>query len=558
MNVATEPRPLSGRLPMLRGGRVYIWMALFSLAIGALTLLYASTPSYDPWSWLVWGHEVLHGGFHISGGSSWKPLPVIFTTVFGLFGSAQPNLWLIVARAGALLTVLMTCKLTVRVVWGLTLRARNGIGISGLPWMERIAAITPALLAFCIAAVGTGLSRGYPGNMLLGYSEGVMVSCLLIAAERAWDGHHRQAFALGIVGALDRPEFWIIWGPYGLWLMWKDRRAWPLVVGLAVLMLALWLVPQKLGGGTIKGIITHPQHNHSTNSAVNSSFPFWHELRRFVFPLVLTRVEIAAGIQIVLTAGLVWRIRRQGSSWIDAMRVHGAAVGAALAGLVGYAWWFLIALETEVGFAGNPRYAVLGTSLIYVSGAAAYGWGCLGLAQLAGATLVRVKPLQRLLHSPGWSVRVAISTIFMTLVFIFVPSWFTNRLPTIPSIRVSLQYQAELRERVADQIRNAGGANRILTCGGPTNIVMTNDFQVPMVAWYLGVPIKRVESTPPPTRKIKGDGPNVMFQDAASPPALQFPSPQQIAGWEKGGAKYTVTSDPPVTLYLDCSPHGNK
>ncbi len=77
-----------------------MWLTLLALALGALSLLFPSTPSYDPYSWLIWGREIFHGQLHIAGGSSWKPLPVIFTTVFALFGSAQPNLWLVVARAG--------------------------------------------------------------------------------------------------------------------------------------------------------------------------------------------------------------------------------------------------------------------------------------------------------------------------------------------------------------------------------------------------------------------------------------------------------------------------
>ena len=39
----------------------------------------------------------------VSGGPSWKPLPFVFTTVWGLFGSAAPTLWVITARAGGLL-----------------------------------------------------------------------------------------------------------------------------------------------------------------------------------------------------------------------------------------------------------------------------------------------------------------------------------------------------------------------------------------------------------------------------------------------------------------------
>ena len=64
-----------------------------------------TVPSYDPWSWIVWGREVFdpHLSFIVNGGPSWKPLPMIFTTIYGLFGGAAPTLWVITARVGGLL-----------------------------------------------------------------------------------------------------------------------------------------------------------------------------------------------------------------------------------------------------------------------------------------------------------------------------------------------------------------------------------------------------------------------------------------------------------------------
>src|SRR4051812_49941891 len=43
-------------------------------------------------------------------GSSWKPLPVLFTTPFSVFGDAAPQLWVLVVRAGALLAVLFSFR----------------------------------------------------------------------------------------------------------------------------------------------------------------------------------------------------------------------------------------------------------------------------------------------------------------------------------------------------------------------------------------------------------------------------------------------------------------
>ena len=34
-------------------------------------------PVYDPWAWLIWGRELLHGGLETAAGPSWKPLPVL-------------------------------------------------------------------------------------------------------------------------------------------------------------------------------------------------------------------------------------------------------------------------------------------------------------------------------------------------------------------------------------------------------------------------------------------------------------------------------------------------
>src|ERR1700758_3664872 len=100
----------------MSGWRLYLGLGGGALVIAALSLLIPSTPSYDPWAWLGWGHEIIHFDRHPPGGPSWKPLPMLFTTVFALFGKAQPDLWLVVARAGAVMAVAMVFK----VAWRLT------------------------------------------------------------------------------------------------------------------------------------------------------------------------------------------------------------------------------------------------------------------------------------------------------------------------------------------------------------------------------------------------------------------------------------------------------
>src|SRR6185503_4622828 len=67
-------------------------IAAVSLALGLLSLLAPTTPTYDPWAWLIWGREVAHLDLDTQYGPSWKPLPVLLTTPFALVPGAAPAL----------------------------------------------------------------------------------------------------------------------------------------------------------------------------------------------------------------------------------------------------------------------------------------------------------------------------------------------------------------------------------------------------------------------------------------------------------------------------------
>src|SRR3712207_5758396 len=96
---------LEPRTELLRRGlsrRVSLPLAIVvgSLVLGAVSLLLPSTPTYDPWAWIIWGREITELDLDTVDGPSWKPLPVMFTTLFALAGDdAAPELWLVIARA---------------------------------------------------------------------------------------------------------------------------------------------------------------------------------------------------------------------------------------------------------------------------------------------------------------------------------------------------------------------------------------------------------------------------------------------------------------------------
>src|SRR5213592_1052397 len=64
-----------------------MWLVLAGcLAVAAPTLILPTTPTYDPWAWILWGREIAHLDLVTNGGPSWKPLPILFTTPFSVFG----------------------------------------------------------------------------------------------------------------------------------------------------------------------------------------------------------------------------------------------------------------------------------------------------------------------------------------------------------------------------------------------------------------------------------------------------------------------------------------
>ena len=112
------------------------------LAISALTLIYPSTPTYDPWAWILWGREIAHLDLVTEGGPSWKPFPIFFTVPFSFFGQdLAPYLWLWVARAGGLFGCVMAYRVAYRLERRPHLRgARRGLGVRGAPVLEQVRA----------------------------------------------------------------------------------------------------------------------------------------------------------------------------------------------------------------------------------------------------------------------------------------------------------------------------------------------------------------------------------------------------------------------------------
>ena len=537
-DVTARARALAGRLT---GWRLYLSLGAGALAIAALSLLIPSTPSYDPWAWLVWGHEIIHFDLHTTGGPSWKPLPMLFTTLFALFGKAQPDLWLVVARAGAMMAVAMVFKLA----WRLTRDLVAGLAEPDRAsrWLGLIA----PLLAGAIAAGSLVNSGGFISDNALGYSEGFATALALIAIDRYLDGAPRQAFVVGFFAALDRPELWFFWGPYGLYLFWRDPGARKLVVGLFALIPVLWFLPELWGSGHLLRGVTRAQHPRS-NSAAFAKCPVCRVFTKEAWPTVLNRVKIPGIIALFVAAFGLWRTR---ASWwrhsgpVDrAIRARAWLLGLGLFGLV---WWLGIAFETQAGFSGNNRYLVLGTAPVAIAGGVAWGWFSRSIAAWICALAKRAGPGLRRLTAATFAIPVG--TVVAVALFLAVPPWIGTNIISLPRTHHALVYQAHLRDDLTAAVNKAGGTQALLSCGP----VMTEGFQVPMVAWTLGVRTLGVEAEP--TRLAGPPWPNVILQTRAQSKSTLLPTPAQIRAWERDGAHYTLVAHVRTfRLFSTCAP----
>jgi hypothetical protein len=407
-----------------RIARPWRLLVLACLAVAALSLLGPAQPTYDPWAWIVWGRETLHLDLVTTDGPSWKPLPWLFTTPFALFGSAAPQLWLVVARAGGLLSIAMAYRLASR--------------LSG-----RVAGV--------IAGGALFLSQEYVRNTARGNSEGILVAVCLWAVERHLDGRRRDAFALLFAAALLRPEVWPFWGLYGLWLVlgaWRERPPWralALLAGSGVALAVLWFAPEYLGSGDLLRAASRARQPNP-DSAAYAAHPFLEVFRRAQY--ILTAPVYLGAVLAVLGAGLGWTRSRRAS----ALRLALAAVATVL--------MVAVAAMTQAGFAGNLRYVVLPASVVCVLSGVGWADALRGLARRRGAVVAAVVAVVVVAWSAHW-VR---------------GQW--------DALQVSWQLvrkEATIYDDLPAVIARAGGPAAVKACGE----VYTTPFDTEIMAWHL-------------------------------------------------------------------------
>ena len=435
-------RPMGART----GADLIAIAACIALAALAQVTL-PSLPSYDPFSWIVWGHELAHLligphlHFVIRGGPSWKPLPVLFTTIFGFIGHDQVTLWTVFSRAVGLYGLYLAAMIGARL--GATERWRAGAPVAGL-----------------LAAVAVALMLDWVHFMFRATSEPLTVTAALLWLDWHLRGRRLLALSAGAALTLMRPESTALVGPYALWCLWRGPGSWRrvIVVGELALIPAAWVVPPLLAAGT-------------PFMSANQAKDFKGNQGQDIYTIALQRADhllvwpvIAAALAMTLIA--LWKR--------DRLIVGLASVCVAYLGVV--------ELMTIDGYPGLTRFLLPAGALMSV---------------LAGAGVVQLAALVPESVAPG---ALAPALLTAALVAVAAP-WSYARLGDFTAEHRLASEGVHAYATMVRAVDRLGGAGRMWPC--PRSVVAINHTVQPSLAWASGVPLNRVH---PVTYRVSSVG----------------------------------------------------
>lgn len=384
---------------------------------GASLLVVPAAPGYDPLAWLVWGRELASGTLSTTDGPAFKPGAVALATLAAPAGDAAPWLFLLVVRAATIASVVAVVLLARRLAGGAV-----------------TAAILTAVLVVALPRVGLLGGAGYVDVLVAG-----LAAAALLARR---DGRHELALAGAAGACLLRVEAW----PFALVLAafaWHERSV-PrgALAALAGAVGAAWLVPELLGSGELlrsgtRALVAEP------GQPALAPVPALEALRQALDPVALVVLALAAL----------------------------APRDARLPAVVGVGWLLLVAAMAQVGFSGEPRYALPGLVLAAAS---------------AGAGGVRVVHALRVAPAPA---RLAAAP----LIALVLLAGAAHRGPGIEREADRLVASAAFAADLDRAVELAGGRGSLRRCGAPA----TGPLRGPLVAYHLGVARREVRFVAP-------------------------------------------------------------
>jgi hypothetical protein len=389
-----------------------------------------TVPSYDPWSWIVWGKEVTdpHLSFVVSGGPSWKPLPFLFTLPYAVAGRGQMWLWMGTAVAGAFL--------------GSVFAARVAFRLTGPAPDRRYA----PYVAGAFAGIGLLGINTLMHLVLIANSDALIVAALLAAIDCHLLARHRLAFGMLVLASLGRPEAWVFAGLYGLWLMWRVRSPsmWLMVIAGLVFIPAFWFSIPALTSKSwfISGDLALNQqtviHGNKIIGVVNR-FRSLYELP----------MQLAWLLAIVLAA-----LRRDRTTLL-------VVAAAAL-------WLVIEVVFAYHGWSAVSRYMIEPAAVMIAVAGGGIGWL---LADARASSLLR------------WLGPV----VALGLIVALAPA-ASSRVRTVRHLLDDSRHSAKQIDRLHDVIDKVGGPDKIKACGQPVSLL---GFQS-TVAWFVNLNVGNV------------------------------------------------------------------
>ena len=337
------------------------------VAAAVILLLWARTrPGFDPFGWLVWGHQTLHWSLDLGGAPSWKPLPYLFTVPYGLAGQFALRLWMVTAAAIDLAGAVFAGRITYRLVGGGLDRA-GGLG--------RYAPVAAAVFA---GAAVLGL-EGYTHYILSAQSDPMIVTFCLAGIDMYLRGRYRWAFAFVVLASLGRPEVWPFFVAFSVWAWFRvPSMRLMLSAGIALVAFMWFGIPWITNGRpNVAGqlALASPRalrHNKVTGTidrfAELEYLPVWITAALTVGLAALRRnrivLALAGGIVVWVIVEIAFALH--GFPALPRYMFEAGAVGAVLAGVgVGWALTELPKLKRGLpSWVGLPVVLALVLSLI--------------------------------------------------------------------------------------------------------------------------------------------------------------------------------------------------
>lgn len=444
----------------------HVWwlVTLGIIVLAELILRWAKTrPGYDPYGWLDWGYQTLHGHLDLGGAPSWKPFSYIPNVVYALTGHYALHLWMLTSVSVSLAGGVFAGRIAYR----LTVRDRGEARPAGRgDWPAIAAAVVAgaAVLGIQDGSLSDPGAMSYFHYVLSAQSDSMIVTFCLAAIDMMLARRLAWSWWLGVYAGLGRPEVWAFTGLFGLWILWrKPNMRWMVFAG-AVITAFFWFgVPT----------ITNGKPNVAGQLALKSPRQLHHNkiigtIQRFT-GLNFILVEIAALVAVVLAA-----VRRDRA----VLLVAAAAV-----------WWVIVEIAFVLhGFPGVQRYVFEAGALVGV---------------LAGVAVGRLALDARRFHGslPRWAgIPVAV---------VFVLACLPHARTLVDREHRDIVHERSRTERILQLgafISNLGGPSRIEACGG----ALLNVEYVSIMGWYLHRNTGQIAYQP--EKVLKRTNPVIYFQ----------------------------------------------